>query len=125
MLNLYDADGKIQFDKDREAARQYFLQHVNQNTVFFHDLDEKLDYLVEENYYEPEVLAKYDREFVKGLFKHAYDKKFRFPTFLGGVQVLHELHAQDLRRQALPGALRGSCLHGGADAGRRRQGTGP
>ncbi|GAC66401.1 class 1b ribonucleoside-diphosphate reductase subunit alpha [Gordonia soli] len=83
MLNLYDAEGKIQFDKDREAAHQYFLQHVNQNTVFFHDLDEKLDYLVEENYYEPEVLAKYDREFVKELFQHAYSKKFRFPTFLG------------------------------------------
>ncbi|ACY22493.1 ribonucleoside-diphosphate reductase, alpha subunit [Gordonia bronchialis DSM 43247] len=83
MLNLYDADGRIQFEKDREAARQYFLQHVNQNTVFFHDLDEKLDYLVEENYYEPEVLARYDREFVKSLFGHAYAKKFRFPTFLG------------------------------------------
>ncbi|WP_423785334.1 class 1b ribonucleoside-diphosphate reductase subunit alpha [Gordonia bronchialis] len=83
MLNLYDADGRIQFEKDREAARQYFLQHVNQNTVFFHDLDEKLDYLVEENYYEPEVLARYDREFVKLLFGHAYAKKFRFPTFLG------------------------------------------
>ncbi|WP_454165486.1 class 1b ribonucleoside-diphosphate reductase subunit alpha [Gordonia iterans] len=83
MLNLYDADGKIQFDKDREAARQYFLQHVNQNTVFFHDLDEKLDYLIKENYYEPEVLDQYDREFVKLLFGHAYGKKFRFPTFLG------------------------------------------
>ncbi|GAC79648.1 ribonucleoside-diphosphate reductase class Ib alpha subunit [Gordonia malaquae] len=83
MLNLYDADGNIQFDKDREAARQYFLQHVNQNTVFFHDLDEKLDYLVKENYYEPEVLDQYDREFVKLLFGHAYSKKFRFPTFLG------------------------------------------
>jgi len=83
MLNLYDIDGKIQFEKDREAAHQYFLQHVNQNTVFFHDLDEKLDYLLEENYYEPEVLAKYDREFVKLLFGHAYAKKFRFPTFLG------------------------------------------
>ncbi|MEZ5209778.1 class 1b ribonucleoside-diphosphate reductase subunit alpha [Gordonia sp. PP30] len=83
MLNLYDADGRIQFDKDREAARQYFLQHVNQNTVFFHDLDEKLDYLVKENYYEPEVLEQYDREFVKLLFGHAYAKKFRFPTFLG------------------------------------------
>ena len=32
-LNLYDADGRIQFDADRKAARQYFLQHVNQNTV--------------------------------------------------------------------------------------------
>ncbi|MGW5523357.1 class 1b ribonucleoside-diphosphate reductase subunit alpha [Gordonia sp. NPDC003950] len=83
MLNLYDADGRIQFEKDREAAHQYFLQHVNQNTVFFHDLDEKLDYLIEENYYEPEVLERYDREFVKLLFGHAYAKKFRFPTFLG------------------------------------------
>jgi len=83
MLNLYGRDGEIQFDKDREAARQYFLQHVNQNTVFFHDLEEKLDYLVEKKYYEPEVLAKYDREFIKRLFKHAYSKKFRFQTFLG------------------------------------------
>lgn len=45
LLNLYDADGKIQFDKDREAANQFFLQHVNQNTVYFHDLEEKIDYL--------------------------------------------------------------------------------
>ncbi|MBN9328102.1 MAG: class Ib ribonucleoside-diphosphate reductase assembly flavoprotein NrdI, partial [Cellulomonas sp.] len=83
MLNLYDADGKIQFDKDREAAREYFLQHVNQNTVFFHDLDEKLDYLVENKYYDPAVLAKYDRAFLKTLFEYAYSKKFRFSTFLG------------------------------------------
>ncbi|AEF42095.1 class 1b ribonucleoside-diphosphate reductase subunit alpha [Hoyosella subflava] len=83
MLNLYSPDGKIQLDKDREAARQYFLQHVNQNTVFFHDLDEKLDYLIEHDYYETEVLDQYDREFVKALFQRAYKKKFRFPTFVG------------------------------------------
>ena len=57
-LNLYDADGRIQFDADHEAARQYFLQHVNQNTVFFHDLEEKLEYLVEEGYYETHVLDR-------------------------------------------------------------------
>ncbi|WP_231856130.1 class 1b ribonucleoside-diphosphate reductase subunit alpha [Nocardia cyriacigeorgica] len=83
MLNLYGPNGEIQFDKDREAAHQYFLQHVNQNTVFFHNLDEKLDYLIEENYYEREVLDKYSREFIKRLFQQAYAKKFRFPTFLG------------------------------------------
>jgi ribonucleoside-diphosphate reductase alpha chain len=83
MLNLYDADGKIQFDKDREAAHQYFLQHVNQNTVFFHNQDEKLDYLIKENYYEREVLDEYSRNFVKTLLDRAYAKKFRFPTFLG------------------------------------------
>ncbi len=83
MLNLYDNDGKIQFEKDREAANQYFLQHVNQNTVFFHNQDEKLDYLVKENYYEREVLDQYSRNFVKTLLDRAYAKKFRFPTFLG------------------------------------------
>ncbi len=83
MLNLYGPNGEIQFDKDREAAHQYFLQHVNQNTVFFHNLEEKLDYLVDENYYEAEVLEQYGRPFIKKLFKQAYAKKFRFPTFLG------------------------------------------
>ncbi|WP_407345374.1 class 1b ribonucleoside-diphosphate reductase subunit alpha [Pengzhenrongella phosphoraccumulans] len=83
MLNLYGPDGEIQFDKDRAAAHQYFLQHVNQNTVFFHDLTEKLDYLVENKYYEPEILAKYDPAFVKSLFQRAYAAKFRFQTFLG------------------------------------------
>ena len=34
LLNLYDENGMIQFDADRQAARQYFLQHVNNNTVF-------------------------------------------------------------------------------------------
>src|SRR3546814_20121965 len=71
---------------DVAAARQYFLQHVNQNTVFFHNLDEKLDYLVEENYYEPEVLEQYSRTFVKFLIDNASAKKFRFQTFLGASQ---------------------------------------
>lgn len=83
LLNLYDEDGKIQFGAEREAARQYFLQHVNNNTVFFHDLKEKIEYLIEEEYYEPELFEKYSYEFVKSLFKRTYAAKFRFSTFLG------------------------------------------
>lgn len=83
MLNLYDENGKIQFGKDKEAARAYFLDHVNQNTVFFHSIEEKLHYLVENHYYEKEVLDQYDAEFIKEAFKHAYSYKFRFDAFLG------------------------------------------
>lgn len=82
-LNLYDENGKIQFEADHKAARQYFLQHVNQNTVFFHSLDEKLEYLVTEGYYEGHVIEQYSKEFLHKIFDHAYAKKFRFPTFLG------------------------------------------
>ncbi|THJ67471.1 class 1b ribonucleoside-diphosphate reductase subunit alpha [Arthrobacter echini] len=83
MLNLYGPNGEIQFEADREAAHQYFLQHVNNNTVFFHDLEEKLDYLVKNQYYERETLDQYTMNFVRDLYKRAYAKKFRFETFLG------------------------------------------
>jgi ribonucleoside-diphosphate reductase alpha chain len=83
MLNLYGENGEIQFDKDKEAAKAYFLDHVNQNTVFFHSLEEKIDYLVENEYYDKEVLDMYEFDFVKSKFKQAYEVKFRFPTFVG------------------------------------------
>ena len=83
MLNLYDDQGRIQFDMDRKAARQYFLKHVNQNTVFFHNLEEKLGHLVMQGYYESHVLEQYEFEFVRDLYDYAYAKKFRFKTFLG------------------------------------------
>ncbi len=83
MLNLYDENGQIQFGKDKEAARAYFLDHVNLNTVFFHSLEEKLNYLVEHEYYEKAILDQYDFEFIKESFKQAYAHKFRFPTFVG------------------------------------------
>ena len=83
MLNLYNDEGKIQFDKDKLAARQYFLEHVNVNTVFFHNLKERLDYLVEKEYYEPEVLAMYSWEFLEKIHDYAFSFKFRFESFLG------------------------------------------
>lgn len=86
MLNLFDANGQIQFEADRRAARQYFLDHVNQNTVFFHSLAEKLGYLVEHGYYEAEVLAKYDEAFIERIWSDAYAHKFRFPSFLGALK---------------------------------------
>jgi len=83
MLNLYDDDGNIQFDADKQAVRRYFLDHINQNTVFFHDLREKLDYLVDNAYYDAAVLAGYDYADIKATFQRAYAHKFRFETFLG------------------------------------------
>ena len=45
-VNLLDANGELQLNKDEDATRSYFLNFVNKNTVFFHNLQEKTDYLV-------------------------------------------------------------------------------
>ena len=85
-LNLYDESGKIQFDKDKEAARAYFLQHVNQNTVFFHSLEEKTKFLVENGLWDQEIVNRYPFYEFKALFKQAYAHKFRFQTFVGALK---------------------------------------
>jgi ribonucleoside-diphosphate reductase alpha chain len=53
------------------------------NTVFFHNLKERLDFLVEKEYYEPEVLAMYSFEFLEKIHDYAFSFKFRFESFLG------------------------------------------
>lgn len=83
MLNLYDADGRIQFDKDREATRQFILQHVAPNTLAFSSAAERLRYLVEEGYYEAAVLNQYDFDFLCRFHDEAAAWGFEFKTFLG------------------------------------------
>jgi ribonucleoside-diphosphate reductase alpha chain len=86
-LNLWKTDENgnkvVQYDKDRQAVRAYFLNHVNPNTQWFTDLEEKLKFLVEEEYYEAEYMAKYSMASIKKVYKFVYSKKFRFPSFAG------------------------------------------
>lgn len=78
-----DGEKFVRYDRDREAVRQYFRNHVNPNLVNFLDLEEKIAFLVENDYYEKEFLDKYEWSFIKELFKKTYAHKFRFPTFVG------------------------------------------
>lgn len=82
-IKLKDEEGNLQLFKDKEALKSYFLNDVNQNTVFFHSLEEKIEYLLNEDYYEKEIIDQYSFDFIKKLFKLAYSKKFRFKSFVG------------------------------------------
>lgn len=83
MLNLYDSEGRIPFEKDRQAVEAFMATQVQPNTLAFASQEDKLSWLVREGYYDPQVLAGYDREFVLALFGHARRAAFRFQTFLG------------------------------------------
>lgn len=85
-VNQRDKNGNyINLGLDKQATREYFLNNVNQNTIFFHNLEEKLDYLVENGYYDKKVLDKYTMEEIKEVFKLAYSKKIRFRSYTGAV----------------------------------------
>lgn len=82
VLNTYKTLGIIDREKDKEATRNFFFEEINRKTMFFHTLEEKINYLKREGYYEKEFLENYSFAFVKKIFKQAYSYKFRFPTFM-------------------------------------------
>ena len=83
MLNLYDADGRIQFGKDKAAEREYVTGHVAANTKHFESTGERLRYLIDHQYYAPAVFERYSPEFLDGFYAHAESSGFEFGTFLG------------------------------------------
>src|SRR5690554_4841046 len=88
---VIDENGDIKdLNKDKEAVKSYFLNEINKKTQFFHSLKEKLDYLVEENYYEEEFLSKYTYEQIQEVYDIAYKAKFRFPTYMGAFKFYND-----------------------------------
>lgn len=87
---LRNEKGELRFNEDREAVKEYFVEHVNQNTVFFHNLKEKLNYLIKNDYYEKEFLDLYKFEEIKKIFNIAYAKKFRFPSYMSAFKFYND-----------------------------------
>lgn len=89
-----DAEGNYDLDKDKEAVRSYFVEHVNKYTVFFHDLREKLDYLIENQYYI-DFYKKYKFSDMEEVFDLVYAKKFRFPSFMSAFKFYQNYALRD------------------------------
>ncbi|HKM98524.1 MAG TPA: class 1b ribonucleoside-diphosphate reductase subunit alpha [Buttiauxella sp.] len=83
MLNLYDSEGRIQFEKDKLAVEQFHKQHVLPHSRHFPHQQARLEWLVTEGYYDNTVLQRYESRFVETLFEKAHHSGFTFQTFLG------------------------------------------
>ena len=88
---VIDENGGIKdLNKDKEAVKSYFLNYINKKTQFFHSLEEKLEYLVENEYYEAEFLSLYTKEQIAEIYDIAYQAKFRFPTYMGAFKFYND-----------------------------------
>ena len=83
-------NGQIQLHYDKEAVTAYFRQHINQNSLFYYTLEEKIKTLLEGNYIDKDMISKYKMSFIKELFKFIYDKKFRFDSFMGAYKFYRQ-----------------------------------
>ena len=84
----------FQLEKDKEAVYSYFVDYVNKNTVFFHNLREKMKYLIKNDYYI-NFYEMYTHEEIKEVFKLVYDKKFRFASFMSASKFYQSYALKD------------------------------
>ncbi|EOR96364.1 Ribonucleotide reductase of class Ib (aerobic), alpha subunit [Arcticibacter svalbardensis MN12-7] len=87
-------DDEYSLHKDKEAVRSYFLDYVNKNTVFFYTLKEKLDYLIENDYYI-NFYESYTFEEMKQVYDLVYARKFRFPSFMSAFKFFQSYALRD------------------------------
>ena len=87
-------NGEFQLNKDKEAVYSYFVDYVNKNTVFFHNLKEKMDYLIENDYYI-NFYDMYKFEEIKQVFELVYNKKFRFASFMSASKFYQSYALRD------------------------------
>ena len=96
-LNM-PVDGAINIRADKDAARAYHLEVVNPHTRFFHSLEEKTRYMLENELWARDTVEMYDFEQFKALFKRAYAYKYRFETLMGALKFYESYALKEITK---------------------------
>ena len=75
-------NGQIPLHKDKEALEAFFAENVRPNTKTFDSIEDKINYLIEEDYLEAEFIAKYSMTFIESLYTFLAEQNFRFQSFM-------------------------------------------
>ncbi|QFP79606.1 class 1b ribonucleoside-diphosphate reductase subunit alpha [Latilactobacillus graminis] len=75
-------NGQIPLQKDQEALEAFLAQNVQPNMLTFKSLQDRLDYLVAENYYEADFLQAYPLPFMEKLDQYLKNQDFHFKSFM-------------------------------------------
>ena len=95
--------GELQFnpDKDAEAVKAYFIDYVNKNMRFYHTTQEKIEYLVENDFYDSALLERYTMEEVVSVFDYVYSFKFRFTSYMSAFKFYNDYAMRSNDKQTI------------------------
>lgn len=79
---IKDKEGKYQLEKDKESLECYIKDYVTPRLKKFNNLEERLTYLIENNYYCEEVINKYSMKFMEKVYKRINDSNFKFQSYM-------------------------------------------
>lgn len=79
-------DGHYNFSADKKAVQLYLKEQVEPRLKTFESCQQRLDYLVEHQYYDKAVLDLYSQEDIEALTSLAYEQHFEFLSLMGAMK---------------------------------------
>ena len=96
MVNI-PIDGEIPLYYDREALTDYLKNEIEPYTMHFSSLKERLQYLIQEDYVDEEVVGLYrgesgeiDSDFLEDLYQKIKEHDFAFKSFMGAYKFYNQ-----------------------------------
>lgn len=74
--------GQIPLNKDQEALQAFLKQNVEPNTKKFASLQDRFNYLLDNNYIETGFYNKYKFSFIQSLYDYLKSENFHFKSFM-------------------------------------------
>lgn len=75
-------NNSIQLQKDAEALAAFMAENVGPNTKHFATLRERFDYMVENDFWDANVINQYDFGFIERLYEFLAKTNFTFKSFM-------------------------------------------
>ncbi|EHI68588.1 class 1b ribonucleoside-diphosphate reductase subunit alpha [Streptococcus ictaluri] len=83
-------NGHIPLHKDREALEAFFKENVIPNTTTFPSINEKVTYLLENDYIEAAFIQKYTPQFIADLAAIIENEQFEFKSFMAAYKFYQQ-----------------------------------
>lgn len=80
-MKLFGKDGFYQLDKDKEAVKEY-QRYIDTRMMKFKDRETRMNWLVQNNYYYPELFKQYTMEQIMELEELVYCIPFEWKSFM-------------------------------------------
>lgn len=75
-------NGQIPLNKDQEALQAFLTQNVEPNTKKFASLQDRFDFLLDNDYIESDFYHKYNFDFIQSLYDYLKSQNFHFKSFM-------------------------------------------
>ncbi|WP_164966398.1 class 1b ribonucleoside-diphosphate reductase subunit alpha [Companilactobacillus metriopterae] len=83
-------NNSIPLHKDKEAIEAFFNENVYPNTMEFLSFKDRIQYLLDNDFIEEDVINKYSIEFIESLYNSLKKKDFKFQSFMAAYKFFNQ-----------------------------------